>query len=153
MFDVANWLLCLCLTHSMCACTQWLICCVLAHEALLSNTRYLLLPIVVVLIAFAQCDMKMPCACTQGLVVDICHRHCRLLWSLLPLRDTMWICSALVHKASSSNTRRTLLPLLKLSSPSHDVMCQQLVSLCMLLLQYEACAHVLVTIPAKSHYR
>jgi hypothetical protein len=28
-----GWLLCLCLTCSMCACAQWLICCALAHKA------------------------------------------------------------------------------------------------------------------------
>ena len=53
------------------------ICCVLAHEASPSDTHRSLLPIVVVLIAVAQYDMKMPGACARGLVVDIRHHHHR----------------------------------------------------------------------------
>ncbi len=70
-------LLHLCLTRSMCACAQWLICRALVYEASSSNTRRLLLPIVVVVIAFAQRDMKMLCARARGLVVDICCHHRR----------------------------------------------------------------------------
>jgi hypothetical protein len=124
-----GWLLHLCLMHSMCACAQWLLCCALAHEASLSNTRRLLSPIVVVVVAFAQRNMKMLCTCAQGPVVDIPCRHCRscccchcratqheckassttflssspLFLSLLPLCNAT-CCHALVHKA--------LLPLL-----------------------------------------
>ncbi len=65
-----GWLLHLCLMRSMCVCTQWLLCCALVHKALSSNTYCLLSPIVVVVIAFAGCDMKLPCACARGLVVD-----------------------------------------------------------------------------------
>jgi hypothetical protein len=64
-----GWLLRLCLTCSMCACAQWLLCCALAHEALSSDTHCLSLPIVVVVVAFARRDMKMPCTCARGLVV------------------------------------------------------------------------------------
>ncbi len=70
-------LLRLCLTSSMCACAQWLICRALVYKALSSNTCRLLSPIVVVVIAFAQHDMKMLCARARGLVVDICCHHCR----------------------------------------------------------------------------
>ncbi len=72
-----GWLVHLCLTRSMCACAQLLLCCALVHEASSSDTRCSSSPIVVVVVAFARCDMKMPCACTRGLVVDIRHRHCR----------------------------------------------------------------------------
>jgi hypothetical protein len=65
-----GWLLCLCLTRSMCACTQWLLCCALAHEASSSNTCHSSSPVVAVVVAFARRDMKMPCACAQGLIVD-----------------------------------------------------------------------------------
>jgi hypothetical protein len=65
-----GWLLHLCLMRSMCACAQWLLCCALAHEALSSDTCRSSLPIVVFVVAFARRDMKMPCACAQGLVVD-----------------------------------------------------------------------------------
>jgi hypothetical protein len=58
-----GWLLHLCLTRSMCACAQWLLCFALAHKALSSNTRHSLLPIVVVVVEFARRDMKTPCAC------------------------------------------------------------------------------------------
>ncbi len=121
-----GWLLHLCLTRSMCACAQWLLCRALAHKALLSDTRRLSLPIVFVVVAFARRDMKMPCACAQGLVVDIryCHhrsccrcrrcamqRECKALLMtsssslplfllLLPLCD-MTCCHALAHKALS----------------------------------------------------
>jgi hypothetical protein len=72
-----GWLLRLCLTRSMCTCAQWLLCCALAHKASSSDTRPLSLPIVVVVVAFAQRDIKMPCACAQGLVINIrrCHRR------------------------------------------------------------------------------
>ena len=50
--------------------------CFLAHEALSFDTRRSLLPIViVVVVAAAQRDMKMPGACARGLVVNI--RRCR----------------------------------------------------------------------------
>jgi hypothetical protein len=65
-----GWLLRLCLTCSMCTCAQWLLCCALVHKALSSDTRRLLSPIVIVAVSFARRDMKMPCACAQGLVVD-----------------------------------------------------------------------------------
>jgi hypothetical protein len=119
-----GWLLRLCLRHSMCACAQWLLCCALAHKASSSDTRCLLSLIVVVVVAFALSNMKMPCACAQGLVVDIRCHHCRscccccrratrceckalsmtsssllpLFLSLLPLCDTT-CCRALAHKA------------------------------------------------------
>jgi hypothetical protein len=119
-----GWLLRLCLSRSMCACTQWLLCCALAHKASSSETRCSSLPIVVVVVAFAQRDMKMPCACARGLVVDIRCRHCHscchccrratrreckallttllspspLFLSLLPLCNAM-CCHVLAHKA------------------------------------------------------
>jgi len=50
--------------------------CFLAHEALSFDTRRSLLPIViVVVVAAAQRDMKMPGARARGLVVNI--RRCR----------------------------------------------------------------------------
>ncbi len=50
--------------------------CFLAHEALPFDTRRSLLPIViVVVVAAAQRDMKMPGARARGLVVNI--RRCR----------------------------------------------------------------------------
>jgi hypothetical protein len=55
----------------MCACALWLLCCALAHEASSSDTCHLSSPIVVVVVvAFVRRDMKMPCACAQGLVVN-----------------------------------------------------------------------------------
>jgi hypothetical protein len=119
-------LLRLCLTRSMCACAQWLLCCALMHQASSSDTHRLLLPIVVVVVAFARRDMKMPCACAQGLVVNIrrhhrrscCHccrratrRECKaslmtlssltpLFLSLLPLCEVT-CCRALAHEAWS----------------------------------------------------
>ncbi len=36
----------------------------------MSDTRRLSLPIVVVVVDFARCDIKMPCACARGLVGD-----------------------------------------------------------------------------------
>jgi hypothetical protein len=124
-----GWLLHLCLTRSMRACAQWLLCCALVHEDLSSDTCRSSSPIVVVNVAFAQRDMKVPCACARGLVINICHCHCRsccpchrhatrreckallttsssslpLFLSLLPLCNAM-CCHVLAHKA--------LLPLL-----------------------------------------
>ncbi len=71
-----GWLLCLCLVRSMCACAQWLICCALMHEASSSDTCCSSLPIVVVIVDFARRHMKMPCACAQGLLIDIRRHHC-----------------------------------------------------------------------------
>ena len=60
-------------------------CSALVHEALPSDTCHSLLPIdVVVVIAAARRDKKMPGACARGLVIDIrrhhhrscCRRHC-----------------------------------------------------------------------------
>jgi hypothetical protein len=33
--------------------------------------------VIVVVVAVARCNMKMPCACARGLVVDVCCRHRR----------------------------------------------------------------------------
>jgi hypothetical protein len=65
-----GWLLHLCLMRSMCACAQWLICRALAYKASSSNTHCSSLPIVIVVVAFARCDMKMPCTRIRGLVVQ-----------------------------------------------------------------------------------
>jgi hypothetical protein len=208
-----GWLLRLCLMRSMCAYAQWLICCALVHEALSSDSHCSLLLIVVV--AFAQRNMKMPCACALGLVVDIyphhchscCHpRHRAMLTFVLVIAIVVVVvavaqrsvkmsgahargfvddfvvfvapvlvvvaavrvtyCHALAHKALSLSpscdatccralAHKTLLPLppcnvtcccalvheASLALSLRDAMCQQLVRLCTLLLQYEARAH------------
>ncbi len=75
------WLRCLCrslsllpLSSSPSLDAMW-ICCALLHKALSSDTRHSSSPIVVVIVAVARQDIKMPCACSQGLVVDIRHHH------------------------------------------------------------------------------
>jgi hypothetical protein len=70
-----GWLLRLCLTGSMCACAQWLLCCALAHEALLL-TFVVIITVVIVVVAIARHDVEMPSARAQGLIIDIRHRHC-----------------------------------------------------------------------------
>jgi hypothetical protein len=111
-----GWLLCLCLMHSMCACAQWLLCCALAHETSSSDTRRSSLPIVVVVVPFVRRDMKMPCACTQGLIVNIRQRHHRSCCRFFR-HATQHECEAL------STTLLSLSPLFLSSSPLCDATC------------------------------
>jgi hypothetical protein len=130
-----GWLLRLCLMRSMCACTQWLLCCALAQEASLYDTRCSSLWIVVVVTAFARCDKKMPVRLRTRLVVDIPRRHCRscchcrrrvthreckaLLTTLLSLSPLDWLlsppCNTMCYRALE---HKALLPL-----PSCNAMC------------------------------
>ncbi len=111
-----GWLLHLCLMRSMCACVEWLLCCALAHEALSSDTHCSLSPIVVVVVAFARRDMKMLCACAQGLVVNIHHHHCRSCCRCCR-RATQRECKA------SSRTLSSLSPLFLLLLPLCNATC------------------------------
>jgi hypothetical protein len=136
---------------------------VLAHEAL-SLTFVLVITVVVVVVAVAQRNVKMPGAHAQGFVdnfvifvaavlvvvaavrhkVMSCVLHEALL--LLPLCNTT-CCHALVHKAllmlppCNATCCCALAHKALLTSLLRDAMCQQLVCLCMLLLQYETCVH------------
>ncbi len=71
MFDISSWLLHLCLTHSFCACAQWLMVCAPAHEALsltfvivvavvvvTITQRNAGVAIVVVIVAIVQCNVE-----------------------------------------------------------------------------------------------
>jgi hypothetical protein len=111
-----GWLLRLCLTRSMCACAQWLLYCALVHEALSFDTRCSLLPIVVVVVVFVQRNMIMSCACAQGLVVNICRRHCRSCCHCCR-RATRRECKASLTTWLSSS------PLFLLLSPLCDATC------------------------------
>jgi hypothetical protein len=67
--EVARWLLRLCLTCSMCACAQWLMCRALAYEASFMTSSSSSFVVFVAIVTVQRRDMNMLCTCAQGLVV------------------------------------------------------------------------------------
>ena len=60
-----------------------------------SDTRPSSSPIVLVVIAVARGDMKLPCACARGLVVYIrrLHRRCRCVLDDIRIKDSSCTCA------------------------------------------------------------